>query len=106
MNNFSDIKKAYLRHTKREGKSIEQLFEVYIRIGIFKKSMKIEVAKKLIRVGQMVNISWMTDAEINFKGSEKRKLNHYLELCCSIIEPYLTPSALQQYEKFFQQIGK
>lgn len=103
LNNFSDIKKAYLKHILRERKSIEELFESYIRNGIFKKSMKIDLAKKLIRVGQMVNISWITDAEINFKGSEKIKLNYYLQLCCSIIEPYLTPSALEEYEKFFQQ---
>jgi DNA replicative helicase MCM subunit Mcm2 (Cdc46/Mcm family) len=102
LKNHPEIKKAYLQHIQRERKFIEELMQRNIEAGVFEKTMTDDVAKKIIRVGQMVNIAWITDAEISFNGNEKNKLRHYLELCCSIIEPYLMPSAREEYEKFFQ----
>ncbi len=102
LKNHPEIKKAYLQHIQRERKFIEELMQRNIEAGVFEKTMTHDVAKKIIRVGQMVNIAWITDAEISFNGNEKNMLKHYLELCCSIIEPYLMPSAREEYEKFFQ----
>ncbi len=105
LKNHPEIKKAYLKHIKREKEFIEELMQRNIEAGVFEKTMTDDVAKKIIRVGQIVNIAWITDAEISFKGNQKSMLKHYLELCCSIIEPYLTPSAREEYEKFFLQLS-
>lgn len=83
-----------------------QLFQHYIEEGIFEKNIDKLAFERLIGIGQLVDTFWIADAEISFKGSQKKKLVHYLELCCSLIKNHLTPGALQEYQGFFQNLRK
>ena len=49
------------------------------------------------RAGGAVSVldnSWAIDAEINFRGNLKQKMIFYLQICCGLLEPYLTPLLL------------
>jgi AcrR family transcriptional regulator len=103
---FGELKQAYLQHRERQRKNFRQLFQYYVNEGIFKNNISEVAFERLISIGEMIDSFWIVDAEINFKGSEKKKLVHYLELCCSLIESYLTPTALQEYQGFFENLRK
>ncbi len=77
----------------------------YSQNGVLQPNTDFRFLDKLIKVNGMVNNFWIVDAELHFSGSEKKKLLHYLELCCSIIEPHLTKSALKDYQGFFEALS-
>jgi AcrR family transcriptional regulator len=104
LNNFHEIREAYQQHRVQEGAMMRALFRNYVDKGIFKKNIEETHFERLISIAQMVNSFWIIEAELNFKGSEKRKLIYYLQLCCSMLEPYLSPTALEEYSNFFRNI--
>lgn len=106
LNTFGDLKQAYVQHRKRQRKNTRELFQRYVDEGILKNNISEIPIERLISIGEMIDSFWIVDAEINFKGSEKKKMIHYLELCCSLIEFYLTPAALQEYQRFFENLKK
>lgn len=106
LNTFGELRQAYLQHRERQKKMTLELFQHYIDKGIFEKNIDELAFERLISIGQMVDTFWIIDAEISFKGSEKKKLVHYLELCCSLIENCLTAAALQEYQSFFRNLRK
>jgi hypothetical protein len=83
---------------------MKALLEAYSQNGVLQPIKDLRFVDKLINVNGMVNSFWIIDAELHFDGSEKKKLLHYLELCCSIIEPHLTKLALEEYQGFFGTI--
>lgn len=106
LNAFGELRQAYLQHRERQKTMILELFQHYVDEGVFEKNIDEIAFERLISIGQMVDTFWIVDAEISFKGSEKKKLVHYLELCCSLIENYLTPAAFQEYKSFFENLRK
>ncbi len=104
INNSSEIKSAYGEHLQKEKRWMKALLEAYSQNGVLQPIKDLRFVDKLINVNGMVNSFWIIDAELHFDGSEKKKLLHYLELCCSIIEPYLTKPALEEYQSFFGAI--
>jgi len=104
VNQSHEIKEAYLAHVQKEKMMMKQLLESYIKNGVIKQGTNLPFIDKLININLMVNSFWIIDAELHFKGGEKKKLLHYLALCCSMIEPYLTKRALEEYQSFFGAI--
>lgn len=83
---------------------MEELFQLYLIEGVFIKGIESPFFDRLIHIARMINISWIIDAEINFKGTEKMRIVYYRNLCCSLAEPYLTELALQEYRNFFRNL--
>ncbi|MFN2439930.1 MAG: TetR/AcrR family transcriptional regulator [Chitinophagaceae bacterium] len=104
INSSSEIKSAYGQHLQKEKRWMKALLGAYSQNGVLQPNTDLRFIDKLIKVNGMVNRFWIIDAELHFDGSEKKKLLHYLALCCSMIEPYLTKSALEEYQIFFDAI--
>jgi AcrR family transcriptional regulator len=104
LNASTEIREAYLNHTSKEKMIMRQMFEMYVEKGVIKKDRDEGLFDRLISISQMVNTFWIIDAEVQFKGKEKQKLLHYLELCCSLIIPHLTTTSLQDFKKYFDDL--
>lgn len=104
LTHYPEIKEVYLEHVGKERKMMAALFALYRRAGVFAPDVTKEFFDKLIDVVQMVNTFWIVEAEINFKGSERDKIVHYMHLCCSLVEPYLTTGAWKEFNEFFKHL--
>lgn len=101
LTSYPEIWQAHQRHLSKERKMLADLFSLYKKSGVIVPTVEEAFFAQLINIAQMVNTFWIVDAEVHYKGSEKQKLHHYLHLCCSLIEPYLSPPALEEYKAFF-----
>jgi AcrR family transcriptional regulator len=105
LNSNPAIREAYLQHVQNEKKRMKQLLNIYVKNGVLINDMSEQLIDKIINVSLIIGSFWMIDAEVQFKGKEKQKLLHYLELCCSIIEAYLTKNALAEYHSIFKELN-
>jgi AcrR family transcriptional regulator len=96
----SDFKKLY---TKRK---------VEFR-GVFDLLIYAEYMKKEVYKGQydllfyqffMLGNAWLPESEILFKGTEKNKLKHYIEISFGLLVPLLTDKGLKEYTEL-RKIG-
>ena len=86
--------------------NVQWCIVTFIEIGVIKKDIKLPFLDRLINVSIMVNSFWMIDAELHFQGRKNKKLIHYLELCCSLIQPNLTVKAIEEYTTCFKKLQK
>lgn len=105
LNSNPAIREAYLQHVQNEKKRMKQLLNIYVKNGVLMNDMSEQLIDKIINLSLIIGSFWMIDAEVQFKGKEKQKLVHYLELCCSIIESHLTKNALAEYHLFFKELN-
>jgi len=105
LNSNPAIREAYLQHVQNEKKRMKQLLNMYVKNGVLMNDMGEQLIDKIINLSLIIGSFWMIDAEVQFKGKEKQKLVHYLELCCSIIESHLTKNALAEYHSFFKELN-
>jgi AcrR family transcriptional regulator len=99
-----DLKVEYLSAVKAERKMAVEMLKMYSRQGILKKGMVDEEYERLVDVGQVLNNAWLIDAEILYKGNQKKKMAYYMKICCGLLEPYLTEQSAIQYRKFFKNL--
>ncbi|MFZ6014115.1 MAG: TetR/AcrR family transcriptional regulator [Bacteroidota bacterium] len=101
LTNNPEVKERYLNESKSDRKMARELLKVYVDKGILKRGIGEEQFERLINVGQILNNSWLVDAEVLYKGNQKKKLSYYMSICCGLLEPFLTEDALKQYHRFF-----
>jgi AcrR family transcriptional regulator len=99
-----DLKDEYLSAVKAERKMAIEMLKMYSRHGIFKKGMREEDYERLINVGQVLNNAWLIDAEILYKGNQKKKMAYYMKICCGLLESYLAEQSAIQYRSFFNNL--
>jgi AcrR family transcriptional regulator len=99
-----EIKESYLDNSKAERKMAKQLLELYVTKGVLRKGIKEDTVDRLINVGQILNNSWLVDAELLYKGNQKKKLSYYMSICCGLMEPHLTEAALKEYNDYFTNL--
>ncbi len=99
-----EIKESYLDNSKAERKMAKRLLQLYATKGVLKKSIKEDNYDRLINVGQILNNSWLVDAELLYKGNQKKKLNYYMSICCGLLEPHLTENSLKEYHDYFKNL--
>jgi AcrR family transcriptional regulator len=101
LTNNSELKQRYIEQSKQEQKMAKDLLQLYSAKGILKKGITDNQCERMIAVGQILDKSWPVDAEILYKGNQKKKLRHYMIICCGLLEPYLSEKAAREYEQFF-----
>ena len=99
-----DLKAEYLSSVKAERKMAVEMLKMYSRQGIFKKGMVDEEYERLGNVGQVLNNAWLIDAEILYKGNQKKKMAYYMNICCGLLEPYLSEQSTSEYRDFFKNL--
>lgn len=104
LHQHAEIKNAYLAYTNRLKIKEKNLFHFYSEKGVLQKKTSLDFFERLISTGLVVNSFWIIQAELEFTGDEEKKLIYYLNLCCSLIEPHLTPLALQEYKSYFNNL--
>ncbi len=105
VNQSHEIKQAHSAHVQKEKRRMKRLLKSYSKNGVIKQGTNLPFIENLININLMVNSFWIIDAKLHFQGDEKKKLLHYLALCCSMIEPYLTKRALEEYQSFFSDMS-
>jgi AcrR family transcriptional regulator len=99
-----DLKAEYLSAVKAERKMAVEMLKMYSRQGIFKKGISDEEYERLVNVGQVLNNAWLIDAEILYKGNLKKKMGYYMNICCGLLEPYLSEQSTSEYRGFFKNL--
>lgn len=98
-------------HIYREASSLErqaakQLLIRYIEEGVIVPDINPLHFERVVLAGQILNMAWAVDAEIHFEGQAEEQMRHYLNICCGMIEPYLSESARREYEAFFEELDR
>lgn len=104
LTNNLEVKEHYLSEAKTERKMAHELLRVYVNKGILKRGIGEEQFERLVNVGQILNNSWLVDAEVLYKGNQKKKLAYYMSICCGLLEPYLSDKAAKEYNQFFTNL--
>src|SRR3990170_1737651 len=85
LTNNQELKQRYISQSKQERKMAKELLQLYSAKGILKKGLTDAQCERLIAVGQILNNSWPVDAEILYKGNQKKKFRHYMSICCDCL---------------------
>lgn len=104
--NHPEIKSIYLKNISYERKMAEELFGVYVSQGVIKNGVSNLQFERILNVGQIINSSWVIDAEIIFDGNKKQQLAYYMNICCGLLEPYLTKGSLKEYNNYFKEMNR
>ena len=98
----SEIREKYQqRHVVERGFAKQQL-KLYIKHGIFLSSVSELDMEYIINVGYILNNFWIADAKLHGRNNIDQSMDHYLQLCCGRLKPYLTNRALEEFEKYFE----
>ncbi len=104
LNSHTEVKKMYLQNIHVERQMARQLLQLYGQKGVLKEGIEARQFDRLINVGQMLNNSWAIDAELHHQRTGKEQLIYYMNICCGLLEPYLTPPSLKEYQAYFDQL--
>jgi len=99
-----DLRARYLASAKTERKTAIALLRFYMQHGVFRKGMRESDYERLVNVGQVLNNAWLVDAEILYKGNQKKKMAYYMHICCGLLEPFLTEKSAVEYREFFKSL--
>ena len=99
-----DIAKIFRESYLKEREFAIKAIRHYQQAGILIKNISEEQAQSVVAVGQVLNNSWMIDAQIHYKGDYQEMMKFYMQLCCGRLLPYLTPTSKKQYQQYFQQL--
>lgn len=103
MRHFNHIK----QHARQQ---FDQRWEILDTLAIFlvdngyMKPFKNERQKNLlIHSLLMVSNSWISDAELFFKGKESEKVDYYMQLFFNLVLPTLTPKGKEGFKKVYAE---
>jgi AcrR family transcriptional regulator len=70
----------------------------------YMKAFKDEKQKDmLIHALLMVSNSWISDAEVFYKGKEEGKIDYYMQVFFNLVRPTLTEKGLEGFKKVYQK---
>ncbi len=105
LTHFRGIKKSFSERYRQEKAFAREFMALYAKKGVLVPGLTDEQYQRLVDVGMILNNAWMVDAEINAKSSMKKKMLHYMQLCCGRLEPYLTAAARKEYQAYFEELA-
>jgi len=105
MTHYPAVKTAYLKTIQHDKLTARRLLQQYQEHGVIRKHIAEDYLDRALQIAHILDTAWLTEAEISFKGNEKKKLKYYLGICCSLIEPFLTEKSLKEYRLYFEEIG-
>jgi len=98
------LMKLHIENKNNEREIAKRMFKFYSQTGILKKEINEKEIEQLINLGQIVNDFWLVDSLISSIKIKSKKLSHYMQICCGILEPYLEEGSHKKYTKFFNQL--
>lgn len=70
----------------------------------YMKAFKDEKQKDmLIHALLMVSNSWISDAEVFYKGKDEKKIDYYMQVFFNLVRPTLTEKGLEGFKKVYQK---
>ncbi len=70
----------------------------------YMKAFKDEKQKDmLIHALLMVSNSWISDAEVFYKGKDQEKIDYYMQVFFNLVRPTLTEKGLEGFKKVYEQ---
>ena len=104
LNSHEDVRAIYLQNSQFERHTAKQLLELYVQKEVLKEGIETKQFEHMVNVGQMLNSFWAIDAEVRNIGDQKEELIYYMNICCGLLEPYLTEDALTEYKAYFKEL--
>lgn len=101
---FPAIKEGYIEWAQQLRVFSERQLKEYQKKGILTNALTEMAAKRILDVGQILHSQWLVESEFVFFADEKVRERHYLSVCCGLLEPYLSPDSLEQYQAFFEAL--
>lgn len=99
------IKVSYISDLQRDRALARSMLDIYMQAGVLRKDLEKHAVDRLIDVGQILNNFWALDAEIMPERDEKEMRKHYMQICCGLLEPYLTEDSKKVYLKYFEEMA-
>lgn len=104
LTNHTAVRNAYRENYKLEKSYALAAIDLFQKQGLLIDEMSTAQKESLVAVGQVMNTSWMVDAEVQYNGNYKGQRKYYMRLCCDRLLPFLTPSALSDYQSYFDNL--
>lgn len=99
-----EVREIYQQHRNMEREMAFKSIELFMDQGILEDKIHIDQIDRLINIGQMLNNSWMIDAEISYGNDMPQKLAYYMKLCCGLLEPYLNEKERKVFKSYFDKL--
>lgn len=99
---FDHIKKHAQDQFDQRWKILDTISGFLISNG-YMRAFKDEKQKNmLIHALLMVSNSWISDAEVFYKGNASEKIDYYMQLFFNLVRPTLTEKGLEGFKKVYQ----
>lgn len=106
MRHFDDIKQHARQQFDQRWEILDTLADFLVKNGYMKPFKNNRQKKLLIHSMLMVTNSWISDAELFFKGRESEKVEYYMQLFFNLVLPTLTAKGREGFKKVYSEIGK
>lgn len=101
MRHFDHVKTHARQQFDQRWKILDTLAEFLIA-NEYMKPFPEEIQKDmLIHALLMITNSWISDAELFFKGKESEKVDYYMQLFFNLVRPTLTAKGKERLEKIY-----
>ena len=100
----SEVRGIYHHHMNMERDMLLKMIKRMSDGGSFKQDLSPDEIIHTIDTGQILNNSWLIDAEIVFPNIPQQALYHYMKLCCGTLKSWLTESEKEVFTAYFEQL--
>lgn len=104
MRHFDHIKQHARGQFDQRWETLDTLAEFLVDNGYMKAFKNDRQKDLLIHSLLMVSNSWISDAELFFKGKESEKVEYYMQLFFNLVLPTLTEKGKEGFKKVYTEL--
>lgn len=101
MRHFDHVKRHAQKQWDQRWLILDTLAEFLVANGYMKPFKEDRHKNMLIHALLMITNSWISDAEIFYKGKESDKVDYYMQLFFSLVRPTLTDKGREGFQKVY-----
>lgn len=96
---FDDIKEHAQKQQEQRWNILDMLSTFLVAKGYMKPFKDERQKNMLIHALLLISNSWISDAEVFFKGKEEDKVDYYMQLFFNLVRPTLTEKGKEGFQK-------
>jgi AcrR family transcriptional regulator len=100
---FDHIKKHAQEQFDQRWNILDTISSFLIANGYMKAFKDDKQKNMLIHALLMVSNSWISDAEVFYKGKDSEKIDYYMQVFFNLVRPTLTEKGLEGFKKVYEK---